>query len=83
MRSYELRADGTFQYSAYPAMSLSGRWRRVGSAGARVELEHDRLRAPDGTPRVESARGLALAGEAVSVLEVEGQRYPRVEPAAF
>ena len=32
--------------------------------------------------RVVAARGLARAGQPVSVLEVEAERYPRVAPAA-
>lgn len=81
MREYELRADHTFQMNAYPSLTLRGTWRRVGTTGARAELVHADSRRPDGTPVVDSVTGLAEAGRPLRVIEIAGERFPRVEVA--
>lgn len=38
-REYALAADGTYQFSAYPARTADGRWRRVEGAAPRLLLD--------------------------------------------
>lgn len=80
MREFELRADHTFQMNAYPSLTERGTWRRVGTSGARAELLYDgNSRLADGSAIVTSVVGLAEAGQPLSVLDIGGQRFPRVQ----
>ena len=81
MREFELRADHTFQMNAYPSLTERGTWRRVGTQGARAELVYDEnSRLADGSPIITPVTGLAEAGQPLRVLDIGGQRYPRVQP---
>lgn len=79
MREFELRADHTFQMNAYPSLTERGTWRRVGTQGARAELVYDETsRLADGSPIITPVIGLAEAGQPLRVLDIGGQRFPRV-----